>query len=120
MFIFKLPFATSGAELSAPGNVIAMALSFQQQMSIATVVMQILSRGTLDGTFEWEAIQNEDTQNQDVFPGEFIYTPGNDGSLYVSGETTNLPSPKPTLTLTSHLGQNVGLGKGQVGSFPAK
>ena len=26
------------------------------------------------------------------------------------------PSPKPTLTLTSHLGQNVGLGEGQVGS----
>ena len=27
------------------------------------------------------------------------------------------PSPKPTLTLTSHLGQNVGLGE-EVGSFP--
>ena len=81
-------------------------------MSIATVVMQILSRGTLDGTFAWEAILNEDTQNRDFFPGEFIYTPGNERSLYVSGETTNLPSPKPTLTLTSHLGQNVGLGGG--------
>ena len=28
------------------------------------------------------------------------------------------PSPKPTLTLTSHLGQNDGLGVGQLGSFP--
>ena len=28
------------------------------------------------------------------------------------------PSPKPTLTLTSRLGQNVGLREGQVGSFP--
>ena len=28
------------------------------------------------------------------------------------------PSPKPTLSLTSHLGQNVGLGEGKVGSFP--
>ena len=28
------------------------------------------------------------------------------------------PFPKPTLTLTSHLGQNVGLGEGYVGSFP--
>ena len=28
------------------------------------------------------------------------------------------PSPKSTLTLTSHLGQNVGLGEGSVGSFP--
>ena len=28
------------------------------------------------------------------------------------------PSPKPTLTLTSHFGQNVGLGKGWVSSFP--
>ena len=30
------------------------------------------------------------------------------------------PSPKPTLTLTSHLGQNVGLREGSVGSFPEK
>ena len=28
------------------------------------------------------------------------------------------PSPKPTLTLISLLGQNVGVGKGKVGSFP--
>ena len=28
------------------------------------------------------------------------------------------PSPKQTLSLTSHLGQNVGLGEGKVGSFP--
>ena len=28
------------------------------------------------------------------------------------------PSPKPTLTLASYLGQNVGFGEGQVGSFP--
>ena len=27
------------------------------------------------------------------------------------------PPPKLTLTLASHLGQNVGLGEGQVGSF---
>ena len=32
--------------------------------------------------------------------------------LYVSGNLHNYPSPKPTLTLTSHLGQNVGLGEG--------
>ena len=34
------------------------------------------------------------------------------GSLYVSGKLSTYPSPKPTLTLCSHLGQNVGLGKG--------
>ena len=28
------------------------------------------------------------------------------------------PQPKPTLSLSSHLGQNVGLGEGWVGSFP--
>ena len=28
------------------------------------------------------------------------------------------PSPKLTVTLASHLGQNDGLGKGYVGSFP--
>ena len=30
-------------------------------------------------------------------------------SLHVSGELSTYPSPKPTLTLSSHLGQNVGL-----------
>ena len=33
-------------------------------------------------------------------------------SLWVSGKLPTFPSPKPTLTLTSHLGQNVGLGEG--------
>ena len=33
-------------------------------------------------------------------------------------ETAHYPSPKLTLTLTSYLGQNDGLGKGQVGSLP--
>ena len=40
------------------------------------------------------------------------------GSLYFSGKLPTYPSHKPTLTLTSHLGQNVGLGEGYVGSFP--
>ena len=31
--------------------------------------------------------------------------------------TSTPPPPKLTLTLASHLGQNVGLGEGQVGSF---
>ena len=31
---------------------------------------------------------------------------------YVSGKLPAYPSPKPTLALTSHLGQNVGVGKG--------
>ena len=34
------------------------------------------------------------------------------GSLYISGKLLTYPSPKPTLTFTSHLGQNVGLGEG--------
>ena len=34
------------------------------------------------------------------------------GSFYVSGKLPIYPSPKPTLTLSSYLGQNVGLGKG--------
>jgi len=40
------------------------------------------------------------------------------GSLFVSGKLPTYPSPKSTLNLTSHLGQNVGLGEGQVGSSP--
>ena len=32
--------------------------------------------------------------------------------FYVSGKLPTYPSPKPTLTLTSNLGQNAGLGKG--------
>ena len=31
---------------------------------------------------------------------------------YVSRKLPTYPSPAPTLTLTSHLGQNVGLGEG--------
>ena len=38
--------------------------------------------------------------------------------LHVSGKLPTYPSPKPTTALTSHLGQNVGLGEGEVGSFP--
>ena len=33
-------------------------------------------------------------------------------SWYISGKLATYPSPKPTLTLTSHLGQNVGVGEG--------
>ena len=40
------------------------------------------------------------------------------GLLYVSWKLATYPSPEPTLTLTSHLGQNVGLGEGWAGSFP--
>ena len=39
------------------------------------------------------------------------------GSLYISGKLPTYPSPKPTLTITAHLGKNVGLGEGYVGSF---
>ena len=35
-----------------------------------------------------------------------------EGSLYVPGKLPTYPSSNPTLTLTSHLGQNVGLGEG--------
>ena len=33
------------------------------------------------------------------------------GSMYVSGKLTTYLSPNLTLTLTSHFGQNVGLGE---------
>ena len=42
----------------------------------------------------------------------FVYMGPVDGSLYLSGKLPTHPSPKPALTLTSHLGQNVGLGEG--------
>ena len=37
---------------------------------------------------------------------------------YISKKLPTYPSPKPTLTLTSHLGRNVCAGEGYVGSFP--
>ena len=40
------------------------------------------------------------------------------GSLYIPEKLPTYPSPKPTLTLTPHLGQNVCLGDGKVGGFP--
>ena len=43
----------------------------------------------------------------------------NMASLYVSKKLPTYPSPKPTLTLTSHFGQNVGREEGGVGGqFP--
>ena len=47
--------------------------------------------------------------------GAFEYEPevrNDPGSLYVFGKLPTYPSPKPTLTLFSHLGQNVYLGVG--------
>ena len=41
-----------------------------------------------------------------------VLVAGNTESLYVSGKLPTYPSPKSTLTLNSHLGQNVGLGEG--------
>ena len=41
------------------------------------------------------------------------------GSLYVSRNLPTYPFPKPTWTLyTSYLGQNTGLGEGEVSKFP--
>jgi len=45
----------------------------------------------------------------DVF---FLFINANSRSIWVSGKLPTYPSPEPTLTLTSHLGQNVGLGEG--------
>ena len=39
-------------------------------------------------------------------------TPVMAASLYVFGKLPSYPSPKPTLTPTCHVGQNVGLGEG--------
>ena len=39
-------------------------------------------------------------------------------STVVNGKLPTYPSPKPTLTLTSHMGKNDGSGEGLVGSFP--
>ena len=90
-------------------------------MSIATVVMQILSRGTLDGTFAWEAILDEDTQNQDFFPGEFLCTPRNEGSLYVSAKLPTYPPPPQTNINTYFSLREKGWLRGGIGGqFPSK
>ena len=48
-----------------------------------------------------------------ILPVLCLPSPRRDGSLYVSGNLPTYPSPKQTLTLTSHLRQNVGLGEGE-------
>ena len=48
-----------------------------------------------------------------ILPVLFLPSPRRDGSLYVSGNLPTYPSPKQTLTPTSHLGRNVGLGEGR-------
>ena len=40
------------------------------------------------------------------------------GTRLVSVKLPIYSSPKPALSLTSHIGQNVGLGEGLVGGFP--
>ena len=47
---------------------------------------------------------------------QFPYA-NNNRSLHISGKLLPYPSPKLTLTLTSHLSQNVGLGEAYVGSL---
>ena len=42
---------------------------------------------------------------------------GGGSKPYISGKLPTYPSPKPTLTLASHLCHNVGLGEEQVSSF---
>ena len=44
--------------------------------------------------------------------GCFLMLPAYTASLYVSGKLPTYPSPKLTLTLTAHLGQNICLGEG--------
>ena len=44
---------------------------------------------------------------------KFVENQANEG-----GNRTTYPSPKPTLTLSSHLWQNIGLGEVYVGRFP--
>ena len=41
-----------------------------------------------------------------------LFIDTNSGLIWVSGKLPTYPSPKPTLTLTSHLGQNIGFGEG--------
>ena len=52
--------------------------------------------------------------NSDIlsFPLKWSKAPRRVGFLYLSRKIPTYPSPEPTLTLTSHLGQNVGLGEG--------
>ena len=39
-------------------------------------------------------------------------------TISLSIKLATYPSPKPTLTLSSHLRKNIGLGEGKVDSFP--
>ena len=52
---------------------------------------------------------------------EYIAKPTNEQFLWIIisfRETVYLPLPKAKLTLTSYLGQNIGLAEGWVGKFP--
>ena len=56
--------------------------------------------------------------DRNVFLAFVLYSRRLFGSLYLSGKLPTYPSPKPISTLTSQIGQNVGLGEEQVASFP--
>ena len=53
-----------------------------------------------------------------IYAAAVVFVNGPTG--YESAKLPTYPSSKPTLTLPYHLGQNVGLGEGKVGSFPEK
>ena len=54
----------------------------------------------------------------DIFLSNFLAFSEQNLERPISGKLPTYPSPKLTLTLTSHLGKNDGLGEGWVGSFP--
>ena len=60
----------------------------------------------------WQLLKEFQIKCVEIFFSFNLTEEGYSGSLYVSGKLPTYPSLKPTSTLTSHLGQNVGLGEG--------
>jgi len=76
----------------------------------------VVASRLLEGDFVqwWEVTVNPFTAFTTVNHKPYFLQPNRirrRGSLYVCEKLPTYPSPKLTLTLTSHLGQNVGLGE---------
>ena len=72
--------------------------------------------GTCDYTIYFQSARIH-IRSRPVVPGDYNLARTIKGSFYVSGKLPTYPSPKPTLTLSSYLGRNVGLVEVWVGSF---
>ena len=83
-------------------------ISLSHKKNVMSVFYSLTSRWLTMSSLFWK--DDTDTKSSVYFTCFLAYY--NFRSIQVSGKLPTYPSPKPTLSLSSHLEQNVGLGEG--------